>query len=298
MASSTPLGGVVETKDNDDCSESPVMKEEYEILGQEGNSQVLQVMLPPKASITTYIGCFSYSGGLVRLQSVPWLRGLERFFTWGNLTSYRPAIFENVSSTTKAYIGLSPHSGGQIMRIPLSDTGPILTSPGSFLCGLSGVEMSRVFPVDMSIKPHPCGLRLSGQGTAFIGAVGLGYFRKLIEGESIRVATTSVLGFTEGCTVASGGKGSDSKAWHFFQNSSIFAIRCGRNSASSLYLVFTGPGIVYMKSAETQLMPESICGDELTIGGKEITQVHLVLFILFIVSVYFLTAASLSYYHS
>ncbi len=262
MASSTPYRGVVETQGNDDGSESPLVNEEYEIFGQKGKSQLLQVNIPPKACITTDIECFSFSGGLVRLRSVPEPRILERCFMWIGLSAYRQAIFENESSTTKAYIGLSPRSGGQIMRIPLRDTGPILIISGSFLCGLSGVEMSQVRTMNMLSNFHPCVFRISGQGTAFIGAVGLGCFRRLIEGESIRVAMTAVLGFTEGCTVASGGKGSDTKAWKYFKYPSMFGIRCGWNSALVPYLVFTGPGVVYMQSPDGLPMSEKLWSDE------------------------------------
>ncbi len=262
MPPSTPFRGVAGTQGNDDGSQSPLVNKEYEIFGQEGKSQLLQVNLPPKACITTDIECFSFSGGLVRLRSVPEPRILERCFMWIGLSAYQQAVFENESSTTKAYIGLSPRSGGQIMSIPLRDTGPILIISGSFLCGLSGVEMTQVSTMNILSNSHPCVFRISGQGTAFIGAVGAGCFRRLIEGESIRVAMTAFLGFTEGCTVASGGKGSDTKAWKYLKYHSMFGIRRGWNPASVPYLVFTGPGVVYMKSADGLPMSERLWTDE------------------------------------
>ncbi len=249
MASSTSIGDVVGTQGNDnDSSESPLVPEEYEIFGQEGKPQLLQVNLSPKACITTDIECFMFSGGLVRLRSVPELWTFERFIRL-RFSTYRLAVFENESSTTKAYIGLSPRFGGHIMKIPLLDTGPILIISGSFLCGLSGVEMTPVPAMNLLNNPHPCVFRISGQGTAFIGSAGFGCFRRLIEGESIRVAKPTVLGFTEGCTVASGGEGSDKKAWRYFRYPSMFDILRSWIYASAPYLVFTGPGTVYMQSS-------------------------------------------------
>ncbi len=247
MTSSTPIGDVVGTQGHaNDGSESPLVPEDYEIFGQEGNPQLLQVNLSPKACITTDIDSFVFSGGLVRLRSVPALRTFEHFIRVG-LPTHRLAVFENESSTTKAYIGLSPRFGGYIMKIPLRDTGPMLMISGSFLCGLSEVKMTPVPATDPS--SNPCVFRISGQGTAFVGTAGFGCFRRLIEGESIRVAIPAVLGFTEGCTVASGGEGSDRNSWRYFKYPSTFGSLCDGNSASTPYLVFTGPGTVYMQSS-------------------------------------------------
>ncbi len=250
MASSTSIGDVGGTQGVDDGSESPLVPEEYEIFGQEGKPQLLQVNLPPKACITTDIECFMYSGGLVRLRSTPGPRLWGRCFMWVCPSTYQQAIFENESSTTKAYIGLSPLFGGHIMRIPLRDTGPVLIIAGSFLCGLSGVEMSPVPARGLLGNPHPCGFRISGQGTAFIGAVGLGCFRRLKEGESIRVAIPAILGFTEGCTVVHGGKGSDESAWRYLRYPSVFGMQRDWSYASVPYLVFYGPGMVYMQTSD------------------------------------------------
>jgi uncharacterized protein (AIM24 family) len=230
-------------------------------------AQVLQVNLAPGDEIISDRRFFLYSGGRVRLKppaQPTWQARFARAIGAG-VPVFQPQVWANESRTSRGYVGLSSSVPGRIVPLNLGELGPLYVASDCLLCSSKRNELQP----QQEENPRSASFvgihfqKVTGAGMAFMSSIGLALQRRLREGETLRVQSGVILGYTEGCKLSAAGiGGSDSQAWaapgwrraHHATMGSLG----GGGGILPPYVSVTGPGTVFMQSAGRNAMAERL----------------------------------------
>lgn len=189
----------------------PAMHEiEYEIHGSE--MQFVEILLDPSEAVVAEAGGMMYMEDGIQMQTIfgdgsqqntgflgSLLGAGKRLLTGESLFM---TVFQN-QSRRKIKVAFGAPYPGKILPIHLAELGgEMITQKDSFLCAAKGVSVGIAFN-----KRIGTGLfggegfimqRLQGDGWAFVHAGGTLLARDLAPGETLRVDTGCVVGFTPG----------------------------------------------------------------------------------------------------
>lgn len=171
---------------------------EFQIFGDD--LQLVEVTLDPNEGIRAEAGTMTYMEDGIQMQTSTGggiLRGLKRAVTG---ESFFITTFLNQGSK-KSNVAFSAPYPGKVIPIDLSkEGGKFICQKDSFLCAAQGIEIEVAFT-----KKLGAGLfggegfilqRLEGDGLAFVHAGGTVIEKTLAQGESIRVDTGCIVGFS------------------------------------------------------------------------------------------------------
>lgn len=171
---------------------------EFRIFGDD--LQLVEVTLDPNEGIRAEAGTMTYMEDGIQMQTSTGggiLRGLKRAVTG---ESFFITTFLNQGSK-KSNVAFSAPYPGKVIPIDLSkEGGKFICQKDSFLCAAQGIEIEVAFT-----KKLGAGLfggegfilqRLEGDGLAFVHAGGTVIEKDLAQGESIRVDTGCIVGFS------------------------------------------------------------------------------------------------------
>jgi uncharacterized protein (TIGR00266 family) len=173
---------------------------EYEILGDD--MQIVEVELDPGEGVRAEAGAMMYMEDGVRMQTDTGggiFKGLKRMIT-GESFFITNFVHEGRAPGHVAFGAPYP---GKVVPIDLREfQGSFLCQKDSFLCAAAGIEIEIAFTKRMG-----AGLfggegfilqRLEGDGMAFVHAGGMMVEKRLEAGESLRVDTGCIVGFSPG----------------------------------------------------------------------------------------------------
>lgn len=173
---------------------------EYRIIGDD--MQIVEVELDPGEGVRAEAGAMMYMEDGIRMQTDTGggiFKGLKRMVT-GESFFITNFVHEGRSPGHVAFGAPYP---GKVVPVDLTDfDGRFLCQKDSFLCAAAGIEVEVAFTKRMG-----AGLfggegfilqRLEGDGMAFVHAGGMLVERELARGESLRVDTGCIVGFSPG----------------------------------------------------------------------------------------------------
>ena len=171
---------------------------DFQIFGDD--LQLVEVTLDPNEGIRAEAGTMTYMESGIQMQTSTGggiLRGLKRAVTG---ESFFITTFLNQGSHKSSVAFAAPYPG-KVIPIDLStEGGKFICQKDSFLCAAQGIEIEIAFT-----KRLGAGLfggegfilqRLEGDGLAFVHAGGTVIEKTLAQGESIRVDTGCIVGFS------------------------------------------------------------------------------------------------------
>ncbi|KAJ1459286.1 tryptophan RNA-binding attenuator protein-like domain-containing protein [Pelagophyceae sp. CCMP2097] len=200
-----------------------------EIFGHD--MQILRLMLEPGEKVTAEPGAMVYTHSGVKASC-------NADDCCGRCCSGSPCIMATYTGEEPgAYIGLTPNRPAKVIPLPLEGR-TFLAKDRAYFASIGDVTVG--YDVDTNPLTCCCGgqglirQKISGQGTAFVGAMGVHITKHLQPGETILVDTTSVVAWQD--TV----KFSVKKA------GSCFTMCCGGEGIFNTSL--EGPGQVFIQS--------------------------------------------------
>ncbi|MEJ2484773.1 MAG: TIGR00266 family protein [Anaerolineales bacterium] len=171
---------------------------DFQIFGDD--LQLIEVTLDPNEGIRAEAGTMTYMESGIQMQTSTGggiLKGLKRAVTG---ESFFITTFLNQGSQKSSVAFAAPYPG-KVIPIDLSkEGGKFICQKDSFLCAAQGIEIEIAFT-----KRLGAGLfggegfilqRLEGDGLAFVHAGGTVIEKNLAHGESIRVDTGCIVGFS------------------------------------------------------------------------------------------------------
>jgi uncharacterized protein (TIGR00266 family) len=171
---------------------------DFQIFGDD--LQLVEVTLDPNEGIRAEAGTMTYMESGIQMQTSTGggiLKGLKRAVTG---ESFFITTFLNQGSQKSSVAFAAPYPG-KVIPIDLSkEGGKFICQKDSFLCAAQGIEIEIAFT-----KRLGAGLfggegfilqRLEGDGLAFVHAGGTVIEKNLAQGESIRVDTGCIVGFS------------------------------------------------------------------------------------------------------
>jgi uncharacterized protein (TIGR00266 family) len=171
---------------------------DFQIFGDD--LQLIEVTLDPNEGIRAEAGTMTYMESGIQMQTSTGggiLKGLKRAVTG---ESFFITTFLNQGSQKSSVAFAAPYPG-KVIPIDLSkEGGNFICQKDSFLCAAQGIEIEIAFT-----KRLGAGLfggegfilqRLEGDGLAFVHAGGTVIEKNLAHGESIRVDTGCIVGFS------------------------------------------------------------------------------------------------------
>jgi uncharacterized protein (TIGR00266 family) len=209
---------------------------DYNIIGDD--MQMAEITLDPGEGVRAEAGAMIYMENGIEMQTSTGgglFQGLKRMVTG---ESFFITSFLN-NGTGRNKVGFAAPYPGKIIPIDLSSNyGDFLCQKDSFLCAAQGIEVEVAFT-----KRLGAGLfggegfilqRLTGDGLGFIHAGGTILEKKLKAGESLRIDTGCIVGFSADVNY-------DIRAIGGFRNA-LFG-------GEGIFIAeLTGPGIVYLQS--------------------------------------------------
>ncbi len=172
---------------------------DYKIIGKE--MQAVEIELDPQETVIAEAGAMLYMEDEIVMQTKMeggLFGGLKRLVTG---ESFFITNFTHSGSSGKRHVAFAAPYPGNIIPIYLDSLGhEFLCQKDSFLCAAKGTEVSVAFTKKLS-----AGFfggegfilqRLKGDGLAFVHAGGTVIERELATGESLRVDTGCIVGFT------------------------------------------------------------------------------------------------------
>ena len=209
---------------------------EYQIFGDD--LQLVEVELDPKEGVRAEAGTMTYMEDGIEMQTSTGggiLKGLKRAVTG---ESFFITTFLNQGGKKSKVAFAAPYPGKVITIDLTSEGGRFICQKDSFLCAAQGIEIEIAFT-----KRLGAGLfggegfilqRLEGNGLAFVHAGGTVIEKNLLPGESLRVDTGCIVGFSPTVDY-------DIKFVGGFQNA-LFG-------GEGLFIAkLTGPGKVFLQS--------------------------------------------------
>jgi uncharacterized protein (TIGR00266 family) len=219
---------------------------EYKISGT--STELVEVMLRPGQDIQVQTGAMIYiSDGVVMRTNLGggFLKGVKRRLAGEN---FFITTFENMHYE-KAAVGVGAYYPGQIVPVDLTKfRGHFYSQQRCFLCAETSIDISIGF-----VKRLGAGIfggegfvlqKLTGGGLAFLQAGGSVIQKELLPGETLRIDTGCLLGF------------SGTVDYDISLVSGIMNPLFGREGFFLASL--TGPGIVYMQSLPFARLAENI----------------------------------------
>lgn len=171
---------------------------DFQIYGDD--LQLVEIELDPNEGIRAEAGTMTYMEGGIEMQTSTGggiLRGLKRAVTG---ESFFITTFLNQGSKKSKVAFAAPYPGKVIALDLSSEGGKFICQKDSFLCAAQGIEIEIAFT-----KKLGAGLfggegfilqRLEGDGMAFVHAGGTVIEKNLAVGESLRVDTGCIVGFS------------------------------------------------------------------------------------------------------
>jgi uncharacterized protein (TIGR00266 family) len=173
---------------------------EYEIIGDD--MQIVEVELDPGEGVRAEAGAMMYMEDGIRMQTDTGggvFKGLKRMVTG---ESFFITNFVHEGSAP-GHVAFGAPYPGKVLPIDLREfDGRFLCQKDSFLCAAAGIEVEVAFTKRMG-----AGFfggegfilqRLEGDGMAFVHAGGMMVEKHLSSGESLRVDTGCIVGFSPG----------------------------------------------------------------------------------------------------
>lgn len=171
---------------------------DYKLFGDD--MQMVEIELDPNEIVRAEAGAMMYMESAIQMQTSTGggiMRGLKRMITG---ESFFITSFMNTGSG-KSHVAFAAPYPGKIIPIDLANFGNrFICQKDAFLCAANGIEIELEFT-----KKIGAGLfggegfilqRLEGDGLAFIHAGGTIVKRELQAGETLRVDTGCLVGFT------------------------------------------------------------------------------------------------------
>ena len=171
---------------------------DYQIFGDD--LQLVEIALDPKEGVRAEAGTMTYMESGIEMQTTTGggvLQGLKRAVTG---ESFFITTFLN-NSAAKSRVAFAAPYPGKVVTVDLAqEGGRFICQKDSFLCAAQGIEVEIAFT-----KKLGAGLfggegfilqRLEGNGLAFIHAGGTVIEKNLAAGESLRVDTGCIVGFS------------------------------------------------------------------------------------------------------
>lgn len=230
---------------------------DYRIFGDD--MQLVEVELDPGEAVRAEAGAMTYMGDGIQIQTGAEggvFKGLKRMLTG---ESFFITSFLNTGAR-KAQVGFGAPYPGKIIPLDLGAMGgEFLCQKDSFLCAARGVEIGVAFT-----KRLGAGIfggegfilqRLQGDGMAFVQAGGTIIERDLARGESLRVDTGCVVGFSPSVDYDIQFIGGFKNA--LFGGEGLFLVR------------LTGPGKVYIQSLPFSRMADRVMAAARAGGDRE-----------------------------
>ncbi|RMH15052.1 MAG: TIGR00266 family protein [Gemmatimonadetes bacterium] len=209
---------------------------DYEILGDD--MQLVEIGLDPGEGVRAEAGAMTYMGPGIHMQTSTGggvFKGFKRMLTGESffITNF------TYEGSGKGVVAFGAPYPGKVVPLDLrAFDGEFICQKDSFLCAAQGVEIEVAFTRKLGV-----GLfggegfilqRLTGDGMAFVHAGGVLIEKRLMPGESLRVDTGCIVGFSTGVTY-------DIQFTGGFKNA-LFG-------GEGLFLAtVTGPGTVYLQS--------------------------------------------------
>jgi len=173
-------------------------KVDFQIFGDD--LQLVEIELDPNEGIRAEAGTMTYMEGGIEMQTSTGgglLKGLKRAVTG---ESFFITTFLN-QGKAKSRVAFAAPYPGKVIPIDLTlEGGNFICQKDSFLCAAQGIEVEIAFT-----KKIGAGLfggegfilqRLEGNGMAFVHAGGTVIEKNLAQGESLRVDTGCIVGFS------------------------------------------------------------------------------------------------------
>ncbi len=219
---------------------------DYEIFGDD--MQLVEVELDPGEGVRAEAGAMMYMEPGIEMQTSTGggiFRGLKRVITG---ESFFITNFLNHGSG-KSHVAFGAPYPGKVVPIDLrSYDGEFICQKDSFLCAAQGVEIEVAFT-----KRIGAGLfggegfilqRLAGDGMAFVHAGGTVLEKRLMPGETLRVDTGCIVGFSRGVD---------------YDIQFVGGFRNALFGGEGLFLAtLTGPGTIYLQSLPFSRMADRI----------------------------------------
>jgi uncharacterized protein (TIGR00266 family) len=219
---------------------------EYNIVGSD--LQAVEIELDPSEAVRAEPGSMLYMEDGIEMQTNNEggvFKGLKRMFMG---EGFFVTNFINTSNQKRKLAFAAPYPG-TILALDLNTVGnEFICQKDSFLCAAQGIEVEISFN-----KKLGAGLfggegfilqKLSGDGLAFIHTGGFLMQKTLKEGETLRVDTGCLAGFTTGVAY-------DIKFVGGFKNT-VFG------GEGLFYATLTGPGTVYLQTLPFSRVADSI----------------------------------------
>jgi uncharacterized protein (TIGR00266 family) len=171
---------------------------DYQIFGDD--LQLVEIALDPGEGVRAEAGTMTYMENGIEMQTSTGgglLKGFKRAVTG---ESFFITTFLNQGSRLSKVAFAAPYPGKVVVVDLTKEGGRFICQKDSFLCAASGVEIEVAFT-----KKLGAGLfggegfilqRLEGSGLAFVHAGGTVIEKTLAQGESIRVDTGCIVGFS------------------------------------------------------------------------------------------------------
>lgn len=210
---------------------------EYQIFGDD--LQVVEISLDPGEAVRAEVGAMMYMEEDIRMQTGlggGLFAGLKR-----KLTGERFFItsFVNKSKSALSKVAFAAPYPGRIIPLDLANLGGnFICQKDSFLCAARGIDIEVAFT-----RRFGAGFfggegfilqRLEGEGLAFVHAGGTIVRKELQKGETLRVDTGCVVGFTRDVE---------------YKIKFVGGFRNAMFGREGVYLAFLeGPGVVYLQS--------------------------------------------------
>ncbi|OQY10567.1 MAG: TIGR00266 family protein [Marinitoga sp. 4572_148] len=209
---------------------------DYKIIGDD--MQLVEIELDPNEGVRAEAGAMMYMEDGIEMQTSTgggFFKGLKRMFVG---ESFFITNFLNITHEKKHVAFGAPYPG-KVIPIDLTKfNGEFICQKDSYLCSAAGIDIEIAFTKKIGV-----GLfggegfileRLIGDGMVFIHAGGMIVKKELLPGESLRVDTGCVVGFSNSIDYDIQFIGGFKNA--LFGGEGIFLTR------------LTGPGIVYLQS--------------------------------------------------
>ncbi|MEJ2759935.1 MAG: TIGR00266 family protein [Anaerolineales bacterium] len=170
----------------------------YQIIGDD--LQLVEIQLDPREGVRAEAGAMTYMEDGVEMQTSTGggiLQGLKRAVTG---ESFFITSFINQGSRRSSVAFAAPYPGRVVPLDLTAEGGQFICQKDSFLCAAQGIEVEIAFT-----KRLGAGLfggegfilqRLQGNGLAFVHAGGTIIEKTLAQGETIRVDTGCIVGFS------------------------------------------------------------------------------------------------------
>lgn len=222
---------------------------DYQIIGD--SMQLVEIQLDPQEGVRAEAGAMTYMDPEIEIQTTTaggaW-KGFKRMLSGSGF--FITTFFNRGRSRGK--VAFSAPYPGQVITLDLGKLGgTFFCQSSSYLCSANGIDIDIAFTRRLG-----AGFfggegfilqKLQGDGLAFVHAGGTIIERRLGSGESLRVDTGSLVGFSPGVD---------------YDIQLVGGLKTAMFGGEGLFLTrLTGPGLVYLQS-----LPLSRLAERLSLG--------------------------------